>query len=67
VRAWWRRVAVAAAGGVIGGIAGAAAAALVTELIKRILAVVSGGVGVGRGLWVLVIVPLVGLTVAVLV
>lgn len=49
-------------GGVLGGLAGAAFAVLVTDVIKRTLDVVSR-----QDLWVLVVVPLVGITVAVLV
>ena len=45
-----------------GGMAGAATAVLVTELIKRILAVVSS-----QDIWGLIVVPLVGLAIAVLV
>ncbi len=56
------QVATYALGGLLGGLAGATTAALVTELIKAILAVVSR-----QDTWVVVVVPLVGLTLAVLV
>lgn len=49
-------------GGLAGGLVGAAFAAAVTEAIKRTLAVVSG-----RDDWVLVVVPLLGIAIAVLV
>ena len=49
-------------GGLLGGMAGAVTAVLVTELIKRILAVVSS-----QGIWGLIVVPLVGLAIAVLI
>ena len=49
-------------GGLLGGLAGAATGVLVTDLIKRILAVVSS-----QALWVLIVMPLVGLTLAVLI
>ena len=49
-------------GGLLGGLAGAATGVLVTDLIKWILAVVSS-----QALWVLIAVPLVGLTLAVLI
>ena len=49
-------------GGCLGGMAGSATAVLVTEFIKRILAVVSS-----QDMWGLIVVPLVGLTIAVLV
>ena len=53
-------VATSAVGGLLGGLAGAAAAVLVTELIKRILAVVSD-----QDTWVLVMAPLGGLALSV--
>jgi H+/Cl- antiporter ClcA len=46
----------------LGGLAGAAAAVLVTVLIKRLLAVVSS-----QDIWGLIVMPLVGLAIAVLV
>lgn len=55
-------VATHALGGVLGGLVGAATAVLVTQLIKTILATFSG-----RDTWVLVVVPLVGLALAVVV
>jgi chloride channel protein, CIC family len=57
-----RRVAYAAAGGVVGGLVGATFAVLVTDLIKRCLGVVSR-----QELWVLVAAPIVGIAVAVVV
>jgi H+/Cl- antiporter ClcA len=57
-----RRVARFAVGGVLGGVLGATTAVLVTELIKRILAVVSR-----QETWVLLSVPLLGVALAVLV
>ena len=55
-------IATSTLGGLLGGLAGAATAVLVTELIKSILAVVSG-----QNTWALIVVPLVGLTIAVLI
>ena len=49
-------------GGFLGGVAGAATAVLVTELIKRILAVVSS-----QDMWGLIGLPLAGLALAVLI
>lgn len=61
-RSTGRSIATATLGGLLGGVAGAATAVLVTELIKRILAVVSS-----QDIWGLIGVPLVGLTIAVLI
>ena len=57
-----RAVVVGAAGGLAGGIAGGAFAVVVTQLIKEILAVVTR-----QDDWMLVVLPLVGLTLAVIV
>ncbi|HYN32222.1 MAG TPA: hypothetical protein VES40_06335, partial [Ilumatobacteraceae bacterium] len=57
-----QRVTRFAVGGVLGGVLGATTAVLVTELIKRILAVVSR-----QETWVLLTVPLLGVGLAVLV
>jgi chloride channel protein, CIC family len=62
LRSTGRLIATSVLGGLLGGIAGAATAVLVTELIKRLLAVVSS-----QDMWGLIVVPLVGLTIAVLV
>ena len=61
-RSTGRSIATSVLGGLLGGMAGAATAVLVTELIKRILAVVSS-----QDIWGLIVVPLVGLAIAVLV
>jgi CIC family chloride channel protein len=61
-RSTGRAIATSGLGGLLGGMAGTATAVLVTELIKRILAVVSS-----QDLWGLIVVPLVGLAMAVLV
>jgi CIC family chloride channel protein len=57
-----RSLGISLAGGVLGGLAGATTAVLVTELIKRILAVVSS-----QDLWALLGLPLLGLALAVLI
>lgn len=57
-----RPILVGLLGGVFGGLAGAVTAVVVTELIKAILALVSG-----QGGWALIVAPLAGLAVAVLV
>lgn len=57
-----QRVARFAVGGVLGGVLGATTAVLVTELIKRILAVVSR-----QETWILLTVPLLGVGLAVLI
>ena len=62
LRSTGRSIATSGLGGLLGGMAGAATAVLVTELIKRILAVVSS-----QDIWGLIVVPLVGLAIAVLV
>ena len=62
LRSTGRSIATSVLGGLLGGMAGAATAVLVTELIKRILAVVSS-----QAIWGLIVVPLVGLAIAVLV
>src|SRR5215475_7060423 len=62
LRSTGRSIATSVLGGWLGGIAGAATAVLVTELIKRILAVVSS-----QNIWGLIVVPLIGLAIAVLV
>jgi chloride channel protein, CIC family len=62
LRSTGRLIATSGLGGLLGGMAGAATAVLVTEFIKRILAVVSS-----QDLWGLIVVPLVGLAIAVLV
>jgi chloride channel protein, CIC family len=62
LRSTGRSIATSVLGGLLGGMAGAATAVLVTELIKRILAVVSS-----QDIWGLIVVPLVGLAIAVLV
>ena len=49
-RSRWSLVTTSALGGLLGGLAGAATAVLVTELIKRILAVVSS-----QDIWVLIV------------
>lgn len=51
-----------ALGGVLGGLVGATTAVLVTELIKSLLAIFAG-----QDTWVLIVVPLVGLALAVVV
>ena len=56
VRSPSRSIAISVLGGLLGGMAGAATAVLATELIKRILAVVS----IGRTSGWLIVVPLVG-------
>jgi chloride channel protein, CIC family len=56
-----RSIGISMLGGLLGGLAGATTAVLVTELIKRILAVVSNQGGLG-----LFCLPLVGLALAVL-
>jgi chloride channel protein, CIC family len=61
-RSTGRAIATSGLGGLLGGMAGAATAVLVTELIKRILAVVSS-----HDLWGLIVMPFVGLAIAVLV
>jgi len=55
-------VATYALGGVLGGLVGATTAVLVTQVIKTILAVVTR-----QQTWVMIVVPLVGLTLSVLV
>src|SRR5262245_12880002 len=62
LRSTGRSIATSVLGGLLGGMAGAATAVLVTELIKRILAVVSS-----QDIWGLIVIPLVGLAIAVLV
>ena len=62
LRSTGRSLATALVGGLVGGLAGASTAVLVTELIKGILAVVSS-----QGIWGLILLPLVGLALAVLV
>lgn len=57
-----QRVGVNALGGLLGGLVGASAAVIVTETIKAMLAVVAR-----QDTWVLVVVPLVGIALAVLV
>lgn len=57
-----RGVGVGVLGGLVGGVAGAATAVIVTEVIKRMLTVVSG-----QGIAGLIIIPLVGLTIAVVI
>jgi len=57
-----RSIATSGLGGLLGGMAGAATAVLVTELIKRILAVVST-----QDIWGLIVVPFIGLAISVLV
>lgn len=61
-RSRWAALGLGALGGLLGGLVGGASAVLVTELIKRILAVVTR-----QETWVLVGVPLVGLALSVLV
>jgi H+/Cl- antiporter ClcA len=56
------RIGIHALGGLLGGLVGATTAAVVTELIKRILGVISE-----QDTWVLIVVPLVGLTLSVLI
>ena len=57
---WLDRVTLSVGGGVIGALAGATAAVLTTELIKRILAVITR-----QETWVILTVPLVGVAIAV--
>ena len=57
-----RRLPTDAVGGLLGGFLGAAFAAATTEVIKRLLAVVAR-----QETWVLIVVPLVGLSVSVVV
>jgi H+/Cl- antiporter ClcA len=57
-----RAIVIGAAGGLVGGIAGGAFAVAVTQLIKEILAVVTR-----QDDWLLVVLPLIGLAVAVVV
>jgi H+/Cl- antiporter ClcA len=59
---WFSRGGVSLAGGVLGALAGATAAVLTTELIKRILTVVSR-----QETWVILTLPLLGVAIAVVV
>ncbi len=58
----WHTLGFAAAGGLLGGLVGATFAVLVTEVIKRTLAVVTR-----QDTWVLIVVPLIGISLAVIV
>src|SRR5262245_4308301 len=62
LRSTGRSMATSVLGGLLGGMAEAVTAVLVTELIKRILAVVSS-----QDIWGVIVVPLVGFALRVLV
>ena len=57
----WKGLHLDAVGGVVGGLLGALFAAGTTQIIKSILAVVTR-----QDRWVLIVMPLVGVTIAVL-